>query len=155
MPQPPLKFLPKGTGMVQDYGQMRAGVRCFHGYKHDPTLGAKVPIFDDKGVPTGATGNRGAFVKQLGSESVVVVPFEDDHRGEYIRALRDGSLWPADEYTAQLAGLAFDKAFGGEHDDKAKAAQKAALDEARGVAAQPLPPAPPAPPTPSVVLKGS
>lgn len=153
MPQPPLKFLPRGTGMVTDYGQMRAGVRRFHGFKHDPTLGPKLPLVDDKGVPTGAVGNHGAFVKQLGE--VVTVPFEDQHRGEYIRAMRDGDLWPADEYTAQLAGVAFDKTFGGEHDDKAKLTQKAEIDAARGLAAQPLPPAPPAPPPPSVVLKGA
>ncbi len=153
MPQPPLKFLPRGSGMVTDYTAMRSGIRRFHGYRHDATLGPKMPLVDAQGVPTGAVGNHGAFVKQLGD--VITVPFEDQHRGEYIRAMRDGDLWPADEYTSSLCGVPFDKTFGGEHDEAAKARQKAAIDEQRGVAAQPLPPPPPAPPPPSVVLKGS
>lgn len=139
----PLRFLAKGAGMTPNYAAQAGGIRCFHGYKFDSTLGPKVAMRDEFGRSTAEVRNHGAFVKSLGE--IVTVDFFDQHRGEYIRHLRDGDLWPADEYTAQLAGVAFDPKFGGEHDDAAKAAQDKELDAQRDVASQPLP-TPPAPP---------
>lgn len=143
MPQMKLRFLAKGTGMVPDYESQRAGVRRFHGYRHDPTLGPKYQVLDERGQATGMTANHGAFVKQLGE--VVEVPFQSQHRAEYLRHLRDGDLWPADEFTASQCGVKFDPNFGDEHGASAKAAQDAALVEERGIAAQPLPQPAPAP----------
>jgi hypothetical protein len=141
MPDLKLRFLARGTGMTPDYESQRAGVRRFHGYKHDPKLGPKYEVRDERGVPTGAIANHGAFVKQLGE--VVEVPWHSPHKAEYLRHLRAGDLWAADEFTAQQAGVPFDPSFGGEHGDDWKAAQAAALAEERAIADKPLPqPAP-------------
>lgn len=144
MPDPSLKFLAKGTAMVPDYAAQASGIRCFHGYAFDKTIGPKVEIRDPiTGASSGQVGNHGGFVKQIG----VVVEVKPGSLGfsECIRHLRDGDLWPGDEYTAALVGQKFDKDFGGEHSDAAKAAQDKSLAEQREVGAQPLPP-PPAPP---------
>lgn len=110
---PRLRVLPRGTGMVQNYETMGV-VRQYHGWSHDSTLGEHEPILDDKtGKPTGKTRPQGGFVKLEASlpEHVIELPWTT----EYVRALRDGSLWPADQATAQAVGVPFDPEFGGEH----------------------------------------
>lgn len=118
--EPKLRVLPRGTArpgqwpsggppMVPHYEtQENARVRRFHGWKHNPTLGAEYAEVDDKGKPTGRKVKQGAFV---GSSEVIELPM----RGEYLRHLRDGDLWPADEATASICGVKFDPTFGGEH----------------------------------------
>jgi hypothetical protein len=108
-----LRVLPRGTGMVPDYESQM--VRRFHGWRHDPTLGHDVPI--TKGMQPARDGSvtqkSGAFVKLEATrpEHVIELPVTT----EYLRHLREGSLWPADEATAQEAQCPYDPAFGGEH----------------------------------------
>lgn len=109
----PLRVLPRGTGRVPDYEAQESGIRKSVGWRHDRTLG---PEFVDPS--TNETRNHGGFVRH---SNIVTVP----HRVEYIRALREYSLWPADEETARAANVAFDATFGGEHP-----AVRTALDEA-------------------------
>jgi hypothetical protein len=143
MPTPPtiaqpvsqhkLRFLAKGTAMVPHYEAQKGNVRRFHGWKHDPTLGPKFKVLDHLGRPTEETKNHGGFVKQLGQ--IISVGIHSEFAGEYIRHLRDGDLWPADEYTARMAKVKFDPDFGAEHKQEAKAEQDAALEAAKQMSA--------------------
>ncbi len=103
MPEEKLRVLPKGTALVPNYEHQEGGRRSFHGWKHDATMG---PAFVDENK---VQHHHGAWVKGVGE--VLEVPM----RGEYIRHLRDGDLWPADVETARAAGVAFDPTFGAEH----------------------------------------
>lgn len=44
-----------------------------------------------------------------------------DYHHDLVKAAKDGDLWPADEYTAKVCGLAFDPNFGGEETETIKA----------------------------------
>ena len=107
--EPKLRFLTRGNGLTPDYDAQARGIRRFHGWKHDPTKG---PRFKDS--ITGEQKAHGGFEKQV--RQIVEIPISNPHRNEYIRHLREGSLWPADSETAQLAGVPFDPTYGGEHD---------------------------------------
>lgn len=107
--------------MVQHYERMSAAGHgqpaSFHGWKHDSTLGneyedAELRTADRKTgvVKPGPTRRDGAFVKH--APDVIVVP----NTVEYRRALVDKSLWPADQATAQIAGVPFDCTFGDEEE---------------------------------------
>jgi hypothetical protein len=105
MSEAKLRVLPRGKALVPNYEAQEGGVRRFHGWKHDASLG---PSFVDES--TKVMHHHGGFVKGVGE--VVELPM----RGEYIRHLRDGDLWPADEPTARACGAKWDPTFGGEHD---------------------------------------
>ena len=120
-----LRFLARGTGMVPDYAAQAGGVRRFHGFVFDTSLGPKFQEKDDLGRVTGRVAQHGAFVKQIGL--VVEVPSSSRYLSEYIRHLRDGDLWPADEATAQWCGRPFDPLFGGEHTDGVRSRQSEAI----------------------------
>lgn len=139
---PSLKFLAKGTAMVPDYSAQVGGVRRFHGYAFDRALGPQREVRNPlTGAPSGEGARPGGgFVKQLGL--VVEIKATDPYLAEYIRHLRAGDLWPADEYTASFARQPFDASFGGEHSDEAKAAAQRELDEARSLAAESAPKTP-------------
>lgn len=109
-----LRFLARGTALVPHYEAQEAGQRRFHGWKHDATQG---PSYIDP--ETKQSRNHGAFTKRVGIENVIAVPTTSRFRSEYVRHLREGDLWPADEFTAQQAGVPFDPSFGGEHDASA------------------------------------
>lgn len=121
-----LRFLSRGTALVPNYESAKSGVRRFHGWKHHTEIGIDAPVVEDdgrpetdaKGKPTGRTVRLGGFVKQLGQ--VTAVGIHSEFAGEYIRHLRDGDLWAADEFTARTARVKFDASFGGEHDDDAR-----------------------------------
>jgi hypothetical protein len=120
-----LRVLPRGTARVPDYAAL-TGTRTnrFHGWVADKTIGAKFIDADSK-----AEMRHLVHVKKLGLEHVIEIRMNDPHIGEYIRHLRDGDLWPADQETATRVGVKFDPTFGGEHHDEAKAAQDADLAE--------------------------
>lgn len=48
-------------------------------------------------------------------------PQECEYHHDFVRACKDGDLWPADEETATLCGVAFDPNFGGEETETIKA----------------------------------
>ena len=101
-----LRVLARGTAMVFDLERHDAGVRRFVGRKHDRTLGSAT---------RDESGNE---VRQGGwpPSHKPVEPDEVPFRAEYMLAVRDGDLWPADEESAALCGVKFDPKFGGEYD---------------------------------------
>jgi hypothetical protein len=60
--------------------------------------------------------------KALGGWRPRTTPSEIPAHPDFIKALRDGSLWAADEATAKAAGVAFDPTFAGEFTSTASAA---------------------------------
>jgi len=105
--------------MVQNYerGAVHGQPAAFHGWKHDSTLGDEYEDVErrsvdpkTKAVAPGPKRRDGGFVKRC--PEVVTVP----NSVEYRRALSDLSLWPADQATAQEAGVPFDPCFGGEEE---------------------------------------
>jgi hypothetical protein len=130
--QQKLRFLAKGTAMVPHYEAQKAQVRRFHGWKHDATLGPQFKVKDDLGRETAMTAHHGGFVKQLGQ--ITAVGLRSEFAGEYIRHLRDGDLWPADEFTARQAGIKYDPTYGAEHDEAAKARHADELKAAQAMA---------------------
>lgn len=104
----PLRVLPRGTALVQDYRALHeTATNRFHGWKFDPTLG---PEFKDE---KGQTKRHGGRVKQV--DVVVEISPDDPYYGEYVRHLKDGDLWAADEATAQAACVPLEHHFQGEH----------------------------------------
>lgn len=79
-----LRVVARGTAMVPDFERMEAGTRAFIGRKYIETKPGTFG-FDPIGMP-------------------VEVP----NRAEYIKALIDGDLWPADKATADACGLRYD-----------------------------------------------
>ena len=133
MPREFLRVLPRGTAKVPDYAALLGNrVKRFHGWVADRTIGKPFENTETK-----AQDRHIAHVKQIGE--VVQIPTDAQHIGEYIRHLRDGDLWAADEFTAQFARVKFDPDFGGEHGDEAKAAQKAELADIREMHGVPAP----------------
>jgi hypothetical protein len=100
MPDPKtLSVRQRGTAMVPDY-EHQGSIRRFHGWKHDPKLGVEF-----KHPETGRQTMSGGFANH---DETIVVP----NTVEYRRHLRDKDLWPADQATAQEAGVPFDPNFG-------------------------------------------
>ena len=113
IPLAPLRVLHRGLAMVPDYrALMDTGTRRHHGLRFDPTLGPE-DTFDHPVTGERYRGNHGGFVK-LVDEAVTIAP-NDPHYTEYVRHLRDGDLWAADQATADAAGVAFEPEFGDEH----------------------------------------
>ena len=72
-----------GPPKVQNYERLEAGVNSF--------IGMKFQKLDE------SSGQYGYVVQ----DEIVEIPA----RAEYVKALRDGDLLPADEATAQMAGI--------------------------------------------------
>ena len=107
MPRETLRVRRKGTAMVPDY-EAHTHVRRFHGWKHDPTLGEEFVVHPGSMLPGETPGARKRHGAWVGHDEVREVPMS----AEYLRHLRDGDLWPADQATAQAAGVPFDPTFG-------------------------------------------
>lgn len=96
-----LRFRARGESLVQNFERLEAGIKSFVGRK----------ILE---VEPGRFG----FVPTNADEEVL-------NRAEYVKACRDGDLYPADQATASMCGVAFDSTFGA-----AKAAEKPAAKPA-------------------------
>lgn len=141
VPLAPLRVLPRGTALVQDYLALHnenAVVRTsrFHGWRFDAKLGHDV--LDPKtGKPSGK--KQGGRVKLV--DQVVEIPADDPFRTEYIRHLRDGDLWAADVETARAAGVPFEPEFLDEHPATAERLRDATripeIDDARAASGLP------------------
>lgn len=83
-----LRFRARGTALVQNFERLDAGIKAFVGRK----------------VSEVAPGQWG-FVPTGSDEQVL-------YRSEYVKACKDGDLWPADEATAKACGVSFDSSFG-------------------------------------------
>jgi hypothetical protein len=93
-----LRLRARGQALVTDYEAEDAGRRSYVGRK---------AVFD------------GADLVGFDVTDAVV---EKPMRGEYLRALKKGDLFPADQATADLAGVDFDPTFGGAVKSAAKKA---------------------------------
>lgn len=105
-----LRVLARGTAMVFDLERHEAGVRRFIGRKHDRTLGAVFVERDHTGVDN--QHRQGGWPASHHPREPDEVPY----RAEYLFAIRDGDLWPADKATADICGVPFDPTFGGDYD---------------------------------------
>lgn len=104
-----LRVLPRGTARVQDFrALMETGTNRFVGWKFDRALGPEFVDPKDK-----QTKRHGGRVKQV--DAVVEIAADDPFRTEYLKALRSGDLWAADEATAREARVPFEPCFLGEH----------------------------------------
>lgn len=91
-----LRFRAKGTALVPNYEFEAAGIRAFVGRKFVPVEGEPgrygfAPLAEDVEVP---------------------------YRAEYVKACKEGDLYPADEATAKACGAKFDPLFGGDAEEK-------------------------------------
>lgn len=83
-----LRFRARGSALVQDFERLEAGVKRFVGRKYvevEPGVWGFQPTGKDEEVPL---------------------------RAEYMKACREGDLWPADAATAARCGVPFDPNFG-------------------------------------------
>lgn len=100
-----LSFFARGTDLVQDIDAMEAGVRRYIGRRS----------IDKDGKPTSVISLVAGWDV---SKEPSVVPYHYD----YVKAAKDGCLWPADKETADACGVPFDPKFGAESspDEKKK-----------------------------------
>jgi len=119
---PELRVLARGSAMVPDYGALAnpaGAMRRFHGRRLRRDVG---PTFKDE---KGEVRHHGGFEKVV--DHVVTIAPNSEHYAEYIRHLRDGDLWAADQVTADAAGVLFEPDFGGEHPGHASLKEHAEL----------------------------
>lgn len=83
-----LRVRARGTASVPNYEAQEAGTRRFIGRKYIEVEPGQWGF-----APTGETEE---------------VPLQSD----YLKAIKDGDLWPADRETADIAGVEFDATFG-------------------------------------------
>jgi hypothetical protein len=96
-----LRFRARGEALVQNLERLEAGIKSFIGRK---------------------------FV-QVGPEQWGFDPTGDEevaYRAEYVKACKDGDLYPADAETASACGVAFDASFGVAKADKPAKSDKSA-----------------------------
>lgn len=96
-----LKVLPKGEIKVPDYAALPR-TRRFHGWTVSSVAG--------EAVTDSIVGIANQHQEYIKGDEVIALPASV----EYVRDLKAGLFWAADQATAQLAGIAFDGAFGGE-----------------------------------------
>ena len=95
-----LKVTASGKGMIADYHTLREGSpRKFIGYEFVSNIGNINPV----------TGQFvGAFVLKTEPETL----YEKHYKSafiDYVRAVKDGTLLPDDEYTASICGVKYNK----------------------------------------------
>jgi hypothetical protein len=107
---PPLHVLHRGRAMVQNHRKLAdTGTKAFIGLAHDPKVGHDI-LDPETGKPSGL--KQGAFLRLT---EPTVIPGDDPHYPEYVRSLREGDLWAADQATADAAGVLFEAHFAGEY----------------------------------------
>lgn len=89
-----LRFRARGSALVQNHERLEAGIKSFIGRKFEEVHAAQ------NGEPAVF-----GFVPTNKDEEVVF-------NYEYVKACKDGELWPADEATAAACGVPFDPSFG-------------------------------------------
>lgn len=92
-----LRFRARGEALVQNFERLEAGIKSFVGRKF-----------------VQVEGDQWGFKPTGESEEVT-------YCAEYVKACKDGDLWPADAETAAACGVPFDSNFGAPADKSAKA----------------------------------
>ena len=82
-----LRFHARGDALVQNFEHLEAGIKSFLGRKFKEVEPGQYGF-----VPTGEVS-------------------EVKYCAEYVKACKDGDLYPADEETAKACGVAFDSSF--------------------------------------------
>ena len=103
-----LRVLPRGGVLVPRHESIMSGQKQFIGRIYDPDHG-------DHG------GGGFPVAASVGPDSPIEVPSvgkgapqEFELWQQYVREVRDGALWAADQATADACGVKFDPKFGGE-----------------------------------------
>lgn len=104
-----LRLRAKGDLLCADYDAFESGTKRFIGRKHDPSIGHE--FRDEDGT-----------IKRTGGWPSTGEHQEVHFRAEYLQAVREGDVWPADEETARICGVTFDPTFGGELEESKSAA---------------------------------
>lgn len=89
----PIRVLARGGILVSDFRALDASPRRFIG---------RTPKATDAGVEWQADAQPAEL------------PDVGEFGSEFVREVREGSLWPADAETARRCGVSFDPKFGGE-----------------------------------------
>lgn len=89
-----LRVLARGGILVCDHAALDAGARRFIGRHYDASL-----------------GDAGGWAHD---SDPVEIPSGGPHGREYVLAIKDGHLWPADQATATACNVPFDSNYGGE-----------------------------------------
>ena len=110
---PKLRFVAaggiNGGPMTPDYAAQSHGMRRFHGRRLDSAIGQPFMNARKGGMPD----RHAVFVAHEGAEAIEEVDFSSPYRAEYLRHLKEGDLLPADQFTAQQAGVKFDSTLKG------------------------------------------
>ena len=96
-----LRFRARGEALVQNHERLEAGIKSFLGRKF---LEVEPGVFGF--VPTGEAE-------------------EVKYGAEYVKACKDGDIYPADTETAEACGVAFDSTFGVPKAVSVRSAEKA------------------------------
>lgn len=112
MAEKTLRVLARGTASAPIHSAHARGMARFVGRVDDLTLGTPYVSVDETGIKT-----PGIMPARVCSPEPTSFVQSDDPSEftEQILHLRQGDLWPADEATARMAGVAFDPLFGGEY----------------------------------------
>jgi len=139
-----LRVLARGTASAPIHSAHARGMSRFVGRFDDYDLGTPFVATDERGIKT-----SGIMPARVCSAEPTTFAQSADRSEftEQLLHLRQGALWPFDEATARMAGVAFDPNYGGEYvkgaDGKlvnvahrdALAARKAEADAANAAAA--------------------
>lgn len=119
-----LRFVARGDALVQNFERLEQGTKCFVGRKwieirtSDPTAAALAAI----GAMDLDGPSRWGWVGTNEPEEVA-------YRAEYVKACKDGDLWPADAATAAACGVPFDPKFGEASPPKSALVRPTAADK--------------------------
>jgi len=109
-----LRLKARGAAMQPHFEAHGAGQRRYVGRSFDPSLGH---AYLDENKNRLLTGGWPALAEGESFEfDSVTQPDANEHFYLYVAAVKDGSLWPADDETAQLCGVKWDPTFSGEFD---------------------------------------
>ncbi len=107
-----LRVLARGTASAPIHSAHAQGMSRFVGRIDDFDLGTPYIAVDDNGLKTAAVMPARVCSPDPTSFDQAVDASEFT---EQLRHLRQGDLWPFDEDTARMAGVAFDPSYGGEY----------------------------------------
>ncbi len=108
-----LSVLARGTASVPLHSAHARGIARFVGRVDDVELGTPFVSVDETGQKTQAV-----MPARVCSADPTVFARDNDSQefAELLKALAEGDLWPFDEASARIAGVAFDPTYGGEYE---------------------------------------
>lgn len=126
-----LRILARGSASVPDYVKLANSIKAGVPLPAASRLIGRDFVLDESG-------------KTMGSYPAKPVPTEVPDVHEYRQHVIEGSLWAADEATAEACGVKFDPTFGGEFKAHERAASTEPAPELVPAVTEPAEPTPPA-----------